>query len=92
MTHFPGYAYRLREDFGWTASASGLAGQADFDIRVESRPSGVLRAICNHKTRLLPCSAEDPGLVHDARVYRRSGLPTILTADKIPFDNHLLGA
>ncbi|KAG0430098.1 hypothetical protein HPB47_023012 [Ixodes persulcatus] len=35
--------------------------------------------------------AGDPGSVHDARMYRSSELPTVLTADNFPFDSHLLG-
>ncbi|CAN8007039.1 unnamed protein product, partial [Ixodes pacificus] len=47
--------------------------------------------VCDHEARFLHCSAGDPGSAHDARMYRRSELPTILTSDKFPFDSHLLG-
>ncbi|KAG0420107.1 hypothetical protein HPB47_003673 [Ixodes persulcatus] len=70
----------------------GLQGKdAQSYINRHGLPSVLLQAICDHEARFLHCSAGDPGSVHDARMYRRSELPTILTADKFPFDSHLLG-
>ncbi|KAG0416552.1 hypothetical protein HPB47_006313 [Ixodes persulcatus] len=36
-------------------------------------------------------SAGDPRSVHEARVYRKSELHTLLTPQKFPLDSHLLG-
>ncbi|KAG0426066.1 hypothetical protein HPB47_026798 [Ixodes persulcatus] len=70
----------------------GLQGKnAQSYINRHGLPSVLLQAICDHEARFLHCSAGDPGSVHDARMYRRSELPTILTADKFPFDSHLFG-
>ncbi|KAM7301608.1 hypothetical protein ISCGN_017127 [Ixodes scapularis] len=70
----------------------GLQGKdAQSYINRHGLPSVLLQAICDHEAKFLHCSAGDPGSVHDARMYRRSELPTILTADKFPFDSHLLG-
>ncbi|XP_042150153.1 putative nuclease HARBI1 [Ixodes scapularis] len=70
----------------------GLQGKdAQSYINRHRLPSVLLQAICDHEAKFLHCSAGDPGSVHDARMYRRSELPTILTADKFPFDSHLLG-
>lgn len=53
--------------------------------------SVLLQAVCDSEARFLHCSAGDPGSVHDARMYRRSELPTLLTPEKFPLDSHLLG-
>ncbi|KAG0423796.1 hypothetical protein HPB47_000440 [Ixodes persulcatus] len=70
----------------------GLQGKdAQSYINRHGLPSVLLQAICDHEAKFLHFSAGDPGSMHDARMYRRSELPTILTADKFPFDSHLLG-
>ncbi|KAG0432889.1 hypothetical protein HPB47_020419 [Ixodes persulcatus] len=70
----------------------GLQGKdAQSYINRHGLPPVLLQAIGDHEARFLHCSAGDPGSVHDARMYRRSELPTILTTDKFPFDSHPLG-
>lgn len=55
--------------------------------------SVILQAVCNDKKQFIDIFVGTPGRVHDARVFRISGLYALLSANNPPIDptEHLLG-
>ena len=63
----------------------------DSYINRKSFASIVLQGVCTFDLKFIDISTWWPGSMHDARIYRRSHLCTVINDDKFPKDLHILG-
>lgn len=57
----------------------------------KSVASVVLQAVCTHDMQFIDVSTGWPGSLHDARIYRRSQLSTLLNSTAVSTEHHIVG-